>query len=253
MQCHNLQQTLSIVHSLLKEGLGEPWHCCSALLPTLTPTKQMTGNNMVKSMPGTCCRAGHSMLLDAPGSWHPHASEHHECMPVALLLAPASGELEASSRSMRARSYTWRMLPEAISQSLKYDWMTPWSSRFFASSSDACRQSQTFGHTTLHRDIPQAEATPIMLRVTAERGAMEVSPSKRVLSCLPSAGGSLGPLFMKAAVYALSTLRTHHVQRKPPTCEPRYIRWSDTEQERTALTALRRSDTAATLRSLASS
>ena len=60
-------------------------------------------------------------------------------MPVAKLLPPASEELEASSRSMRARSYTWRILPEAISQSLKYDWMTPCSSRFFESSSDACK------------------------------------------------------------------------------------------------------------------
>ena len=39
---------------------------------------------------------------------------------------------------MRARSYTWRMFPDVMSQSLKYDWITPCNSRFLASSSEAC-------------------------------------------------------------------------------------------------------------------
>lgn len=57
MQCNNLQWTLSIAHSLLKEGLEEPWHCSSALLPTLTLTKQITGKIASRSMLETCCRA----------------------------------------------------------------------------------------------------------------------------------------------------------------------------------------------------
>ena len=41
-------------------------------------------------------------------------------LPKLLLLSCEFGALlEASSRSMRARSYTWRMLPDVISQSLK--------------------------------------------------------------------------------------------------------------------------------------
>ena len=60
------------------------------------------------------------------------------CMPPALLPLGPWPSLEASSRSMRARSYTWRMFPDVMSQSLKYDWITPCNSRFLASSSEAC-------------------------------------------------------------------------------------------------------------------
>ena len=90
--------------------------------------------------PATC----HAAAPWAGASVQLERSSPHQCMfmPLAVLLLGPS--LEASSRSMRARSYTWRMFPEVMSQSLKYDCITPCNSRFLASSSEAC------SHQTSH-------------------------------------------------------------------------------------------------------
>ena len=167
---------------------------------------------------------------------NPPRSSPHQCMfmPPALLPLGPWPSPEASSRSMRARSYTCRMFPEVMSQSLKYDWITPCNSRFLASSSEACSHHifpetwEALSTRVLHQKMDKPHKRE-------HRGSQE-SPQGAEQARLPCCNEA------------------------PPCANPHRICHEvltrcrgEQKSSHTALTALRRSDTAATLRSLASS